>query len=79
MREIELGHVLGERYVVINGLSEGEVIVTSGIFSVDAASQLGCKPSMMNPLIRRNSTMPGDSKPENEQAIPEMDMSKYKE
>ncbi len=49
MREIELGPMLGESYVVTDGLSEGEEIVTSGTFSVDAAAQLEGKPSMMNP------------------------------
>lgn len=48
MREIELGPSLGNSYVVVNGLSEGEEIVTSGTFSIDAASQLEGKPSMMN-------------------------------
>ena len=48
IREVELGPMLGESYVIINGLSEGEEIVTSGTFSVDAASQLEGKPSMMN-------------------------------
>jgi Cu(I)/Ag(I) efflux system membrane fusion protein len=49
MREIELGPSLGDRYVVINGLTEGEEIVTQGTFSVDAAAQLEGKPSMLNP------------------------------
>jgi Cu(I)/Ag(I) efflux system membrane fusion protein len=40
--------MLGESYVVTDGLKEGEEIVTSGTFSVDAASQLDGKPSMMN-------------------------------
>ena len=50
MREIELGPSLGNGYVVISGLSEGEEIVTQGTFSVDAAAQLNGNPSMMNPL-----------------------------
>jgi Cu(I)/Ag(I) efflux system membrane fusion protein len=50
MREIELGPMLGESYVVADGLSEGEEIVTSGTFSVDAAAQLEGKPSMMNKI-----------------------------
>jgi len=33
---------------VLNGLTEGEEIVTEGTFNVDAASQLEGKPSMMN-------------------------------
>ena len=48
MREVELGPMLGESYVVTDGLNEGEEIVTSGTFSVDAAAQLEGKPSMMN-------------------------------
>ena len=48
MREIVLGPSLGDSYVVENGLSEGEEIVTRGTFSVDAAAQLEGKPSMMN-------------------------------
>lgn len=48
MREIVLGPSLGDSYVVESGLSEGEEIVTSGTFSVDAAAQLEGKPSMMN-------------------------------
>ena len=47
IREIGLGPMLGESYVVTDGLSEGEEIVTSGTFSVDAAAQLEGKPSMM--------------------------------
>lgn len=49
MREVGLGPMLGESYVVTDGLSEGEEIVTNGTFSVDAAAQLEGKPSMMNP------------------------------
>jgi Cu(I)/Ag(I) efflux system membrane fusion protein len=49
MREIEIGPMLGNSYVVMSGLNEGEEIVTQGAFSVDAAAQLEGKPSMMNP------------------------------
>ena len=48
MREIGLGPMLGNSYVVTDGLKEGEEIVTQGAFSVDAAAQLEGKPSMMN-------------------------------
>lgn len=48
MREIFLGPSLGESFVVADGLTEGEEIVTSGTFSIDAAAQLEGKPSMMN-------------------------------
>lgn len=48
MREVVLGPELTDGYVVIDGLKDGEEIVTSGTFSVDAAAQLAGKPSMMN-------------------------------
>ena len=49
IREIELGSLLGNSYLVVNGLKGGEEIVTEGAFSVDASAQLEGKPSMMNP------------------------------
>jgi len=62
MREIELGPMLGNSYVVESGLNEGEEIVTDGTFSVDAAAQLAGKPSMMNrnePKAKKTGSMPG--------------------
>jgi len=61
MREIELGPMLGNSYVVESGLNEGEEIVTDGTFSVDAAAQLAGKPSMMNrseQKVKKTSSMP---------------------
>jgi Cu(I)/Ag(I) efflux system membrane fusion protein len=79
LREIGLGPLLGESYVVIDGLTEGEEIVTSGTFSVDAAAQLEGKPSMMNPRGGKISPMPGmimpdDSKPLGDTTMKGMDM-----
>jgi Cu(I)/Ag(I) efflux system membrane fusion protein len=48
-REITLGPEAGNFYVVSEGLREGEVIATNGVFKIDAASQLAGLPSMMNP------------------------------
>jgi Cu(I)/Ag(I) efflux system membrane fusion protein len=48
MREVRLGPMLGNSYVITDGLAEGEEIVTQGAFSVDATAQLEGKPSMMN-------------------------------
>jgi Cu(I)/Ag(I) efflux system membrane fusion protein len=59
LREIGLGPMLGESYVVTDGLTEGEEIVTSGTFSVDAAAQLEGKPSMMNQGSGKTSEMTG--------------------
>ncbi len=48
LREIELGPSLGGNYMVNEGLEEGEEIVTSGAFTIDATAQLEGKRSMMN-------------------------------
>lgn len=48
LREIELGPSLGNSYVVLSGLKDGEVIVTNGVFAIDASAQLEGKRSMMN-------------------------------
>jgi membrane fusion protein, copper/silver efflux system len=48
LREVTLGQSIGDGYIITDGLTEGEEIVTNGTFSVDAAAQLGGKPSMMN-------------------------------
>jgi Cu(I)/Ag(I) efflux system membrane fusion protein len=56
MREIELGSRSGDSYVVKSGLSDGEEVVINGVFSVDAASQLQGKPSMMNTSGEKAST-----------------------
>ncbi len=49
LREVLLGPSLGDAYVISSGLSKGDEIVVNGTFTVDAASQLAGKPSMMNP------------------------------
>jgi Cu(I)/Ag(I) efflux system membrane fusion protein len=51
--------MLGNSYVITDGLNEGEEIVTQGAFSVDAAAQLEGKASMMNPQGGKTSSMPG--------------------
>ncbi len=48
MREVTLGSKLGENYEVVEGLENGEEIVSNGTFTVDAAAQLQGKKSMMN-------------------------------
>jgi Cu(I)/Ag(I) efflux system membrane fusion protein len=75
MRVVELGPMLGDSYVIINGLSEGEEIVTSGTFSVDAAAQLEGKPSMMNPVGGKTSLMPGMVMPGDSKAVKDTSMT----
>jgi membrane fusion protein, copper/silver efflux system len=72
IREIELGPMLGNSYVVENGLIVGEEIVTQGAFNVDASAQLEGKPSMMNPK-KENTLAAGISSKENssDKTIPE--------
>jgi Cu(I)/Ag(I) efflux system membrane fusion protein len=48
LREIELGPSLGDSYVVISGVNDGDEIVSNGVFSIDASAQLEGKRSMMN-------------------------------
>lgn len=56
LREVELGPSLGDAYVVISGLNDGEEIVTNGAFTIDASAQLEGKRSMMNPEESRPVT-----------------------
>jgi Cu(I)/Ag(I) efflux system membrane fusion protein len=46
-REVVLGPRAGDYYVVKEGLSEGEIVVTKGNFKIDSALQIQAKPSMM--------------------------------
>ncbi|WP_299335212.1 efflux RND transporter periplasmic adaptor subunit [uncultured Psychroserpens sp.] len=48
MQEVVLGKQVGEQYDVIDGLKDGDEIVTNGTFTVDASAQLQGKKSMMN-------------------------------
>jgi Cu(I)/Ag(I) efflux system membrane fusion protein len=80
MRVITLGAAMKDSYIVLDGLKEGEEIVTNGTFSVDAAAQLAGKPSMMNQDGDKSYTLPGmlisvDPNPGNEQNMPGMTLS----
>lgn len=80
MRKITLGATMKDSYIVLDGLKEGEEIVTNGTFSVDAAAQLAGKPSMMNQDGGKTSAMPGmvmpgDSKADNDKSMSETGMS----
>ena len=56
LREVLLGHTLGDSVAIISGISEGELVVASGTFAVDASAQLAGKKSMMN-LHQQGDTM----------------------
>ncbi|TVR44009.1 MAG: efflux RND transporter periplasmic adaptor subunit [Bacteroidia bacterium] len=46
-REVVLGEHLGDSYIILDGLKEGEEIAVHGAFSIDAAAQLSGKASLM--------------------------------
>ncbi len=56
LRQIELGPSLGDAYVVLSGINDGDEIVTNGVFSIDASAQLEGKRSMMNEEVSRPAT-----------------------
>ncbi len=61
-REIVLGPRAGDYYLVKEGLSEGEQVVTKGNFKIDSALQIQAKPSMMSPKdgkMKQGMNMPG--------------------
>jgi Cu(I)/Ag(I) efflux system membrane fusion protein len=47
-REIVLGPRAADYYLVRQGLTEGEIVVTNGNFKIDSALQIQAKPSMMS-------------------------------
>ena len=56
MREVTLGTKMGDNYSVTEGLSDGDIVVSNGAFTVDSAAQLKGKKSMMNKEGDRAST-----------------------
>ncbi|SEL64858.1 membrane fusion protein, Cu(I)/Ag(I) efflux system [Aquimarina amphilecti] len=66
MREVVLGTSNKDEYVILNGVQEGEIIVTNGTFTVDAAAQLQGKKSMMN---RSKVMLPDDFQREFNKAL----------
>ena len=55
LTEVTLGQEMGDYYLVEEGLSEGDEIVTHGAFTIDAEAQLKGKSSMMNPVAASNN------------------------
>jgi len=49
-RVVKLGPKTGNQYIILEGLSEGESVVTNGAFKIDSALQIEAKPSMMSPV-----------------------------
>ena len=58
MREVTLGPQVGDAYLVQSGLSEGDEVVTNGVFTVDAAAQLTGNYSMMSAPVSKALAVP---------------------
>jgi len=57
-REVVLGPRVGDNYIVVSGLKEGERVVTNGAFKIDSELQIHAKPSMMSPDDNNKSSAP---------------------
>lgn len=55
VREVTLGGVLGDAYIILDGLVSGDEVVTNGAFTVDAAAQLQGKKSMMSNSLSQSN------------------------
>ncbi|MCA9322361.1 MAG: efflux RND transporter periplasmic adaptor subunit, partial [Planctomycetes bacterium] len=55
-REVVVGPRAGDWYVILEGLAEGEVVVTNGNFKIDSALQILAKPSMMSSAGEKKAT-----------------------
>jgi Cu(I)/Ag(I) efflux system membrane fusion protein len=64
-REVVLGPRADDKYVVYDGLSEGDRVVTKGNFKIDSAMQILARSSMMNP----GEPKPASEKDGNEEVI----------
>lgn len=57
MKQIEVGALMGENWIVLDGLTEGQEIVSHGVFAIDSAAQLQGKQSMMNLAVEAKSNI----------------------
>ncbi len=48
MREVIVGPKVGNKYIILSGLAEGERVVSNGNFKIDSAMQIAGKKSMMS-------------------------------
>ena len=58
MQEVRLGPLVGDAYVIRQGLDAGAEIAVNGAFSIDAAAQLAGKPSMMGMTSSGGTSVP---------------------
>lgn len=65
MREVSLGTKNGDKYLITDGLQNGDEVVVNGTFTVDAAAQLQGKKSMMNTEVENGYQAHSDMDPVN--------------
>ncbi len=73
LREVSLGPRAGDKYVVYDGLKEGERVVVKGNFKIDSAMQILGKPSMMSTASATPST--DEQTPSDEEVISRITVS----
>lgn len=65
-REVTLGPRVGDKYVVLEGVEEGEEVVFSGNFKIDASRQILARSSMMSLADEQEAEPDGDPETVNE-------------
>lgn len=75
LREVSLGPRTGDTYIVLNGLQEGERVVSKGAFKLDSAMQISAKQSMMNDSARHEQKSP--QTPTEEELIERIDVTDH--
>lgn len=74
MREIQTGYETGKMIEVLDGLKEGDQVVSHGTFAVDAAAQLAGKASMMNAAVSDEAGKTAELVKEGETAVQQEEM-----
>ena len=74
-REVEIGATVGMDYELIEGLIEGDEVVTNGALVIDASAQLNNQVSMMNRSLLETTTAVLPTSPDFTEATPD----KFKE
>lgn len=55
-REVTLGESIGKNYIILDGIANGDEVVTNGSFVIDASAQLNNQSSMMNRNLLSSQT-----------------------
>jgi Cu(I)/Ag(I) efflux system membrane fusion protein len=56
-REVTIGESIGLNYIILDGISNGDEVVTNGAFVIDASAQLNNQSSMMNRNLLTNELL----------------------